>query len=75
MPEPAPDHSRADLQHLSDRHARSRPNTAYVGSAIDDHGGGFSLLLKLVLFFVLAAVILRAVRFCTWRVSRKLESH
>lgn len=56
MAEPAPDHTRADLQHLVDRHAKARPNTAYRGSWISD-GGPSNKLTKLALLVIAAIVV------------------
>ncbi len=66
MPEPTPDHRRADLQHVSDRHAKSRPNTAYKGSSVSDGGGGLSLV-KLVWILVVAIVVWQLVKFLMQR--------
>ena len=67
MTEPAPDHRRADLQHLSDRHAQSRPNTAYKGSNVGDGGGGLHDWVKIVLALVLAAAAWQFVKFLMQR--------
>ena len=67
MPAPAPDHPRADLQHLTDRNAQSRPNTAYLGSCVNGCGGGLPSWVKIVAGLLLALVVWQAVKFLLQR--------
>ena len=54
MPKRAPDQSSANMQRLADRHARTRPNTAYRGSCVNDCNG----FMKLVRFLVFLIAVL-----------------
>lgn len=67
MPAPAPDHPRADLQHLTDRNAQSRPNTSYLGSCVDGCDRGLNSWIKIVVGLVLAIIVWQVVKFLLQR--------
>jgi hypothetical protein len=65
MVENAPEQTRADFQHIVDRQAQARPNTAYLGSYVNDDGPGnlfFKKLLSVVSLVIGAIVVWLALK-------------
>ena len=57
-----PARSRADAQKMFDQHAKSRPNSSYRGSCVDDTCGGGINWLKVAVFLIIAIVLWQVIK-------------